>query len=371
MLDSNSSEPLYLQLANLLRSRILNEELHVNDRIEPELELSTKYGLSRGTVREALVLLEEEGLLSRIQGKGTFVLHKILRDKTNIIGVIMPYLQDQMIVRILLGIETHLQENGYNLILSHSNSDLKLEQKQLERFKNQGAAGIILFPTSLQEENELISGILDDDYPLVLVDRRISGRKTDFVGIDNYEGAYKAVESLLEAGHQSIACIVPPDRPTSIIDRIRGYEAAMQDKGLFPLAAVSLAGSGTTGSDGIPYYSASDLAPVERLMNLHSAPDALFCGNDFIAIGIMHYLNEKGIKIPEDISIFGFDNISWAAFPSVQLSTVSQPSVEIGRSAASFMLARIKNPEIPPQTALLHGNIVLRTSSRKTVTHPD
>ncbi len=277
-------------MANLLRNRILSGELKVNERIEPELELSQLHGLSRGTVREALDLLEEEGFLRRIQGKGTFVLHKDPRDKSSIIGVVMPYLKDQMIVRILLGLEKTLQENGYNFILCHSNSDLELERKQLERLQRQGTAGIILFPTSLQAEGDLVTNLLGENFPLVLVDRRIAGLKADFVGMDNFAGAYQAVSSLLDAGHQNIACVVPPDRPTSILDRIRGYETAMQDRGLFPLAAVSLAGSGTAGDDGIPHYSADDLAPIERLMNLKASPDALFCGNDFIAIGILHHL---------------------------------------------------------------------------------
>jgi len=364
MLDPTSSEPLYLQMADTLRKRIINGELRVNDRIEPELELSEKNGLSRGTVREALNLLEEEGFLRRIQGKGTFVLHKEPREKSSIIGVVMPYLKDQMIVRILLGIEKVLQDNGYHFILCHSNSELELERQQLERLKRQGTAGIVLFPTSLQEEGDLVSGLLGENYPLVLVDRRIPGLKADFVGIDNYEGAYQAVAALLDAGLHSIACIVPPDRPTSILDRIRGYEAAMQDRGLFPLAAVSLAGSGTAADDGIPHYSDNDLAPVDRLMSLHSAPDALFCGNDFIAIGIMHHLRALGRRIPEDLSIIGFDDTSYASFPSVQLSTVSQPSADIGKVAAEFLLERIAKPESPSRSSLLHGSLILRSSSR-------
>ncbi|MEI8094574.1 MAG: GntR family transcriptional regulator [Spirochaetales bacterium] len=366
MLDPNSSEPLYLQMANLLRNRILSGELKVNERIEPELELSQLHGLSRGTVREALDLLEEEGFLRRIQGKGTFVLHKDPRDKSSIIGVVMPYLKDQMIVRILLGLEKTLQENGYNFILCHSNSDLELERKQLERLQRQGTAGIILFPTSLQAEGDLVTNLLGENFPLVLVDRRIAGLKADFVGMDNFAGAYQAVSSLLDAGHQNIACVVPPDRPTSILDRIRGYETAMQDRGLFPLAAVSLAGSGTAGDDGIPHYSADDLAPIERLMNLKASPDALFCGNDFIAIGILHHLQEKGVQIPEDVALIGFDDTSYAGFPSVQLSTVSQPSAEIGRVAAELLLERIKNPELAARTSLLPGALVLRSSSRTT-----
>ncbi len=355
-----SSQPLYLQLADAFRRQIRGGDLKPNDRLLPELEIASQYNVSRGTVRQALDQLVRDGLLERTQGKGTYVRAVNHDRKSATIGFVVPYLRDTLVNEILRGAERVFHEHNYSMILGHSDSNLETEITQVQRLLAGNAEGMVLFPVAEQDEQQRLGEIVPSDFPTVLIDRRVPGLNFSRVLSDNRDGAYTAVQHLLDLGHERVACVTSPDRPSSIIDRITGYEAAMSDAGHFPLAAVSLRGSGTpanNASGSVPVYSDEELEPVRQLIDSSARPTALFCINDFIAIGVLHFLHECGMRVPEDIAVVGFDDIAVSAIASISLTTVAQPKYEIGRRAAERLLAllrgeRFQNPEIILPTEL-------------------
>lgn len=364
-LDPSSPNPLYAQLAERLKRHIQRGELQPGDRLWSESELCDRFGVSRGTVREALDVLASEGLLQRIAGKGTFIAAPARARQSKLLGMIVPYLRDSLTTDMLRGAESVLHRAGYSLIFCHSDGALDVERAQFERLKSEGVAGIILFPLAEEGEAGLVRQYFDPAFPLVTIDRRLPGMQTDVVLADNQRGAYLVVRHMLAAGHTRIACITAPDRPTSVQDRIAGYERALREAGILPLATVSLAlrPGQPSGSSAVPDYSAEELAPVQQLLNMRDAPTALFCINDFIAFGVMRYLIARKARVPQDVAIAGFDDLSIAAYMPTPLTTVAQPKQAIGMQAAELLLSRLANPTLPPREIVLPTELVVRAST--------
>lgn len=361
--DPSSPRPLYLQLAEYLRRQIESGALKPGERLMPELDLAEKYGLARGTVRQALQLLVNQELVERMAGKGTFVTDKIAPSNSPLIGIVIPYLRDSLTVGILRGAESVLNLNGYSLIFGLSDASLELECEQIKRLQRDNVSGLILFPVSISGEALMLSQILRPDFPLVVIDRKIPELNTSSVFVDNRCGAYHAIEHLTALGHKRIACISHDGHVSSVADRIRGYEQAMRAAGLTVLAAVSIVRREPTQDGQPPTYSDEDMQPVDQLLQSPDRPSALFCINDFIALGVMRHVQQRGFRVPDDIAIVGFDDIPLAPFLSVPLTTVAQPKFEIGAQAALLLLDIISGKEPAKRTIELSTSLVVRSST--------
>lgn len=362
-LDPASPQPLYLQLTNYLRRQIETGIWQANNRLPPEVELAAQFDVSRGTVRQAMDLLVNQGLLQRIPGKGTFVTSLSARSRSQLIGIVVPYLRDSLITEVLRGAESVLRQNGYSLIFCHSEGDLKLEQTQIEQLQREGVGGLILFPVAAMGEATLLSQIMHPGLPLVIIDRRLPGLAASQVVADNVGGAYRAVEHLLALGHRRIACISLPERPSSIEERIRGYQEALREARILPLATVSLAIGAHPSQDSVPRYTAEELVPIDHLLDVREPPTALFCVNDFIALGVMQHVLARGLRVPQDLAISGFDDIALAPYMPVPLTTVAQPKYEIGVHAAQLLLDQIGHAEPDHREIVLPTTLVIRSST--------
>lgn len=363
---------MYVQITERIRSRIERGELRPHDRIPPELQLAADLSVSRGTVRQAMDLLVRDGLLYRIQGKGTFVSVDAKTPETRVIGFIAPYRSDPLTAGILHGAEQVLTEEHVGIVVLHSEHTPELERKLLERLLQHGAEGLILFPLAREGEYIDLNSTLPHGFPVVVIDRRLRGVPADTVTSDNVEGGYLATRHLLDLGHRKIVCVTIPDRPSSVEDRIRGYEMAMHESGLFPLAAVALSGSGKP-TNTVPDYDREDFAAIDRLFQSDARPTAVFCVNDFVAIGLMRHLKDASVSVPGDVSIVGFDDIPLAAFHEVSLTTIAQPIEDIGRRAARLLLDRLQSPRDTFEEVLIPTSLVERSTTTEVgvTAHPD
>ena len=365
--DEFSPEHLYKKIADQLRNDIVTGRYKLHDRIPTEIELAASFAVSRGTVRKALDQLVREGLFTRIKGKGTFVCGTVVGSRSTQIGVVVPWLHDHLISEMLRGIESRLRDKDFTLLLGHSDGDPEMEARQVSRFLEDKVGGIILFPAQNGEEYAPVNTVIPEQFPLVVLDRRLSGRDADLVQCDNFNGARIGVNALIEAGHRDIACLTPSSRPSSIIERIRGYETAMRENGLFPLAAietdaVTLIGR-ADGSDTSPFgFEHSDFHELQRLLDSPLAPTAIFCINDYLAFSVLEYFRSHGINVPNDISLVGFDDHPFSTHASVRLSSVSQDAHLAGQKAASLILERIENPAKDPVFEKLATRLVCRES---------
>lgn len=365
LFDPSSPRPLYLQLADYFRRQIESNTLKPGERLMPELEMAKKYGLARGTVRQALALLVNQELLQRTRRKGTFVADTKVSSHSPLISIVIPYLRDSLTVDIVRGAESILRLNGYSLIFGLSDASLDVECEQIKRLQCNNISGLILFPVSISGEALMLTQILRPSLSIVVIDRKIPEFAASGVFVDNRCGAYHAVEHLIALGHRRIVCVSHDGYISSVTDRIRGYEQAMRAAGLLPFAAVSIVKREPTPEGQPPTYSDEDMEPVDQLLHSQDRPTALFCINDFIALGVMRHILERGLRVPQDIAIVGFDDIPLAPFMSVPLTTVAQPKFEIGSQAALLLLDKISGKEPTTHTVVLPTALVVRSSTNQ------
>jgi DNA-binding LacI/PurR family transcriptional regulator len=362
-IEPASPRPLYLQLADDLRRQIEDGTLKAGDQLMPELELAQHHRLARGTVRQALQLLTNQGLLVRTRRKGTFVADDSHATATALIGIVVPFLRDALIHGIMHGVESTLRLHGYSLIFGHSDGSLDVEVELVARLRRDRARGLILFPAALPGEAGRLAEELPPRLPLVVIDRTIPGLPAPSVLVDNRGGAYRAVEHLIALGHWRIGCVTHTGQVSSVDERIRGYEQALLDARLAPLPPAVLEWC-EPGADGQPPdYSAQQMSSVDRLLQAPEPVTALFCINDFIALGVMRHGLRLGWRIPEQLALVGFDDIPLAPFMPVPLTTVAQPKFEIGERAAMLLLDQFAGKATAALAVTLPTALVIRASS--------
>jgi GntR family transcriptional regulator of arabinose operon len=362
-LTRSSSVILYRQLAEVLMQYFQEDKAQVGSRIPTEFELSTKFGVSRGTVRRALRLLEEGGLIERVPGVGTFLRHKVMSSYPTgqrRIGVIVPYAQDQLGLNILVGVESVAKYRGYQVVFSFTNENLEQEKEDIRRMRQDGVCGIIIFPVSRLEYDAAIWQLHQDGFPFVLVDRFFPNLDCDYVVADNFGGGYRATEHLIMLGYKEIAflCHQPDDfRTTSIRDRYQGYLKALADYHLdFQENWLVMIKDESRASekDALQFY-------IEYLQH-PDHPKAIFTVNDLTAVSLAAAAGRLGIKLPKELAVVGFDNIKMATQLPCPLTTIQQERTELGVRAAHLLLGRIDGHIGRPEHIVIPTNLVIRES---------
>ena len=176
----------------------------------------------------------------------------------------------------------------------------------------------------------------------------------DSVQINNAAGGWLATSHLIELGHTHIACIAGPSDVTPSGERVDGYRRALHEAGLPILAENIVRGD---------FHAASGYQITKELLARDKRPTAIFACNDLMAIGALSAAKAMGFRVPEDISVVGFDDIYLAAYSNPPLTTVRQPKYEMGQLATKLLLERIQDPDLPPRTPLLDTELMIRAST--------
>ncbi len=364
-LDRASSTVLYRQLANALRQQILDGTMPGGTSLPTEFELSATYGVSRGTVRQALGLLSDEGLVERVPGRGTFVRHQDRpapsRSHERTIGLIVPSSNDQLSMNILVGAESVAKHRGYQVVFNHSNESLQQEDEDVQRLREDGVGGLIVFPVSNIEHDETLLRLHAQAFPFVLVDRFFPTLDCDRVTVDNFGGGYRAAEHLVILGHSRIAFLHQSGagiKTTSVRDRYLGYRKALDDYDL-PFEETWVA---SLRDEDLSPDAANIPTSCVRYLQRSDRPDAVFAANDFIAIGLLSAAASVGVRVPDELAIVGFDNLSITAQIHPPLTTINQPRVDVGVRAAQLLIDRIEGKSGPPESIVLPTSLVIRDS---------
>ncbi|EGG35642.1 GntR family transcriptional regulator [Paenibacillus sp. HGF5] len=240
------SLPLYKKIQEDIKRLIAIGKLREGDRVPSEKELSERYRVSQITSKNALVGLMEEGLLVRIQGKGTFVMSRPENasaldqlgewtagpGRSGRIGLVLPTMKTKVDQRFLDNIEKYATAAGFELMLRITRESQLEESKVISSFLNQGVDGIIIFPVENETYNDSILRLSLDRFPFVLIDRFLKEIKTYSVSSDNVNGTKEAVEYLINNGHSSIAFISPEITNTVTDERAHGFEQAFLERGM-------------------------------------------------------------------------------------------------------------------------------------------
>ncbi len=290
--------------------------------------------------------------IKRLGYRPNAVAQSLRRRRTSMIGLILPDTHNPYFSEVARGIESVTFERGYTVVLCHSGYDVEHELKYVEVLHSERAAGVIWIPAT--DNHEPGERLVDFGVPLVILDRVVPGIQAPSVVADNFRGGYLATEHLIGLGHRRIGCIGRPLDLSHSRERFRGYCAALKDHEI-PQDETLLVRGGLRLEDG--------RVAALRLLNLTSPPTAIFAYNDIMAIGALRAAFERGLKVPRDLSIVGFDNIPQAAYTCPALTTVRQLKLDMGRQGAELLLDLVENKALPESRTPVDVKLVVREST--------
>jgi len=350
--------PLFQRIYHALRLRIDSGEWGYGAMLPTENELCRQYQVSRGTVRQVLAELEDGGLVRRERGRGTF-LTRAGSEKTTpasnhlTISFIVPYVRDSFVSSILLGVESAARMSGYAVIFNHVENDLDKQELALRTAIQQGVEGIILYPVNSKDSNAILNELVQQSFPLVLVDRYIRGLYADYVTSDNFGGGLSATQHLLSLGHRRIAFLCWIEMATSMEQRRAGYRQALQEAGI-PLD-LELEWE-------VKGYPEIDQQTIEEKLSQPGRPTAVFTANDQLALAVQRAARSIKLIIPDDLALVGFDNLDISAHIDIPLTTINQPAFEIGRTAGELLLSKIRKEVVYIRKRSLPVQLIIRRS---------
>ncbi|MGA8116648.1 MAG: LacI family DNA-binding transcriptional regulator [Actinocatenispora sp.] len=281
------------------------------------------------------------------------VARNLRRSRTSLWAVIISDINNPFFTALVRGVEDVAQSAQYSVVLCNADENPDKEASYISAVLSEQMAGVIISPTHLSTH---IGRLLGAHAPVVAIDREVDGAAIDTVLVDNEHGARLATAHLIEQGYQRVACITGPHEVTTASERLRGYQAALRD-------------AGRTVDPGLVRYAnfreAGGHAAMTDLLDSGARPDAVFAGNNLMTVGALECLAERGLAVPSEVAVVGFDDVPWAGFLRPPLSTVSQPTYELGRTAANLLLQRIADPGRPASRITLHTELHVRGSSRR------
>jgi LacI family transcriptional regulator/LacI family repressor for deo operon, udp, cdd, tsx, nupC, and nupG len=276
---------------------------------------------------------------------------RVQSGRTHLLGLAIPDIQNPFHADVARGVESVVREHEYSLILENCDEDPEKQRVCLSTFENENVDGVIVPPVS--ERDEAVCALIDSGMPVVCVDRRLRGAEVDTVVSDNRRGAYEATHHLIEAGHARIAYLGGIKGLSTTRERYKGYRDALDEHGI-------------AEEQPLVRYGQSRLESGRRLtntlMDLPEPPTALFAGNNLTLLGAYVALRERGARIPDDMAVVGYDDVSWASALAPPPTVVSQSGREMGRRAAEMLLRRMSEPESSITTATLRPKLVVRDS---------
>jgi len=255
---------------------------------------------------------------------------------------------------VVTGAEQEALDKGYYFMLGSANCDPDDDPKFLRLLTERHVEGVLFVRGNYENEVSHLARLKEFGVPVVTTGHHSPEVDTAQIDVDNAKGGKKAVEYLVGLGHKKIAMITGPSQWKSAQDRTRGYYQALQEAGIPADQHLVIEGDSWLHSNG--YRNAKFL--IQR----GSAFTALFAQNDRIARGAIHALNEAGLKVPEDVSVIGYDDIPEAEFSDPPLTTIRQPMAEVGLAATRLLIQMIEGSATAAQQILFDTTLVERSS---------
>jgi LacI family transcriptional regulator len=257
--------------------------------------------------------------------KPNSIARSLILKKTNLIGVVVPDVSNSFHAQVLSGIEEYAAQSDYGVIICNVYRNLK-QQKYFNLMLERHVDGIIMLHENTPKE--LIDFQKTSSTPLLLASVPLEVKNIPFVGIDEVSAAYDAVRHLIEKGHRDIGLIYGDCTALGIL-RVEGYEKALKDHGVSVRQELKVQ---------CPCSVAQGYQAMDQMLRTGFRPTAVFCVSDEMAIGALDCILDKGLRVPDDISLIGFDDIELGQVVRPRLTTIHQPIKEIGREAARLII---------------------------------
>lgn len=274
--------------------------------------------------------------------------------RSHAIGLIVSDIRNPFFASVARGVEDVAQEQGYTVVLCNSDETLIREAACLKALQNRQVDGVLL--ASAGAADEYVAKLVQAGYPIVLVDRDLPDLSIPAVVLDNEAGACSAVRHLIERGHARIGMLSGRDSITTTTERVTGYKRALREAGLGLDPTLIISGHST---------SEGGAQATHALLDLPHPPTAIFSGNNLMSIGAVQAITSRGLSVPDDVAVVGFDDFPfpWSDAFRPHLTTVAQPTYDLGRRAAEMLVEMLAGIRPTPQHVVLHGELVIRESS--------
>ena len=330
-------------------------------------DIAEVLGVSVATVSRALTNSYEINSQTRekvlevarkMKYKPNLLARNLKKNRNNMIGIVVPEIITFFFSELIIGIQEIFNPLGYLVLICQSGESSSLERKNVKMLEDQQVEGLIISVSKESKNIDLYERLIEDGMPIVFINRVIDELVAPKVVIDDRKWAYNATEAMIKHGYRRIAHLAGNLNLTVTKLRLEGYRQALRDYDI-PIDERLIM------YVGIQQEQAK--VGVRYLLSLKEKPDAIFCVNDPVAIGAMFELKERGIRVPEDIAIVGFTESPTGKV--LGLTSVAQPTFEMGRTAATMLLNRIKNPLLGIETIVLDAKLNIRkdTLIKKTI----
>lgn len=282
---------------------------------------------------------------------------KLLQKHSFNIGVIVPEFIHSFFPEIIIGVQEVFYERGYQTIIMQSNENAASELANIISLENNMVEGLLISLSKETMNIDYLEHLIKDKFPVVLFNRVNSGVSCPKVLFNDYKWAVLATEHLIEQGYQKIIHLTGHTHLTLVKERIRGFKRAMEKyRRSYEDHQIIETSFSIEGGE----------RAMETLIRQGSVPDAVFASNDLIAIGAMRASKKHGLRIPKDIGFVGFSNSKMAEVVEPSLTSIDQPTHEIGRTAARLLFDQITSTgNIASETIILDGKLIIRDSSRR------
>ncbi len=339
-------------------NRNKNTEPTIHD-IARELEISAST-VSRALNNNPRISLKTKekikAVADRLGYRPNTLASNLRNKKSNTIGIVVPLINRHFFSSVISGVEDIAFKAGYNVVISQSNDLAAKEISIVQSMFSNRVDGLIISIAMQTSNFDHLKLFRKKQIPLVFFDRAVPEIDTDKIVVDDFDGAFRVTQHLIDQGYKRIAHLAGPQNLTTYFDRKNGYIEALRKNNItFDESLINV--STLTSEDGVP--------AIEKLMALHNPPEAIFCGNDTTALSVMIYLRDKGIRIPEDFGIVGFSNEPFSKVVSPAISTILQPGFAMGQKAAELIISKIENKDRTYQTITLPTELIIRDSSNR------
>lgn len=283
--------------------------------------LNGEEDISTATRKRILSICEELGY-TRNQAARSLVTRS-----SSTIGLLIPDISTPIYPEIFKGLDAEAKKRGLRLFLCDTNRNVTMEEDYVRVLMEQRVQGIIVAP--VQNDVSHIYHVLRGQIPLLFIGGKVNDEMDNYVATDNRLGSRLAVEHLAKRGHRRIAMICDNYGTKTKQDRIAGFQEAMTEHGFEPW----IVQGGSDHPEGMEY----GYRMLRALADSNDLPSAIYTSSDMVALGVMKAASERGLRIPADFSLIGYDDIMFASLPMIMLTTIAQPRFDIGRLAVDLL----------------------------------
>jgi DNA-binding LacI/PurR family transcriptional regulator len=312
--------------------------------------LNNHYDVSQETARKV------KELALKMDYQPNILARQLKLQRTNTLGVIIPETINRFFAKAVGGIQEVANGAGYNVMICQSNETLTLEQNNLQTLMSSKVDGLLVSVSRQTDRSDHFQYAINKDIPLVFFDRILEELAVSQVYSDNFDISFQGTEHLIQQGCKRIAFVAGPSHLFNSRNRLNGYLEALKANNIPVVESLIVQAN----------YQAGHVQQYTRhLFDAKEKPDGIFAINDISALEMMHILKMKGLHIPKDVAVLGFNNEVICDFVEPTLSSIEHPAFDMGAAATRILLKQISSKEITQQKELIKSRLIIRESSRR------